>query len=118
MNEKNTGISDEELREIALDGLTETEKNLYRINRGRLPIPKNHVEYNASRGEVRAIPASGGSTAARPSTPTVGYPGRTAPTQRRMLQFATAAGVTVSGGSSTCWMRQATTAAKLMVLQA
>lgn len=53
MNEKNTGISDEELREIALDGLTETEKNLYRIDRGRLPIPKNHVEYNASRGEVK-----------------------------------------------------------------
>ena len=52
MNEKKTGISDEELREIALDGLTETEKNLYRINRGRLPIPKNHVEYNASRGGV------------------------------------------------------------------
>lgn len=52
MNEKKTKLSDEELDEIALDGLTETEKNLYRINRGRLPIPKNHVEYNASRGEV------------------------------------------------------------------
>ena len=44
MNEKNTGISDEELREIALDGLTETEKNLYRINRGRLPIPRRHLQ--------------------------------------------------------------------------
>ena len=43
----------------------------------------------------RAIPASGGSTAARPSTPTAGYPGRTAPTLRRMLRSATAAGVTV-----------------------
>jgi|GEM_PF-6154338 len=53
MNEKKTGISDEELREIALDGLTEQEKNLYRIDRGRLPIPKNHVVYNASRGEVK-----------------------------------------------------------------
>ena len=51
--------------------------------------------YNLQHVKWRYIPASGGSTAARPSTPTAVCPGRTAPTQRRTLPSATAAGVTV-----------------------
>ena len=53
MNEKKTKLSDEELDAITQEELPENAKDLYRIDRGRLPIPKNHVDYNAIRGEVK-----------------------------------------------------------------